>query len=759
MINREPLNRLQERLLSRRRLFTLVHCALITVAAVFMLANPAHASAANWDPNNLFGGAFPSAANTYISAALSACSTSTSGTCSHYAVYAGANVVDNWPGTAATCIETFKEGDVDSPGTLTTTQPAGVSSSSLKLRFLTNGSGFRFYCWNGSSFVNRVNCGSTTVDCGVQATTDAVAPSYDVESFTTATATVDPAYGFGTSITTGQVLYGSIAPVSGLTAVPDTVAANEDILYTVTWSHLAEDPRFMYYYPQGRDTGSCPTGGCSANQLDYVELFTDHQIGSSGSGSFSFLQHYQFGGSYGPKIVMSPTCSVFQINTGYAGCGITEAVTASGVTVTGGLDLDTVYDVSLHFSSGSLLTVNKPTQYTWSIDPKICTDNGTTVQSKTFFMGYPPQYPDTGTALTGNSGTGTIMFPYTYQQSGVTPFPYVRVTCANGTGANIYYGSTLYDQRASPVYVNPVDFSLFWGKDPDFGGNSTDYNASTGSGAYFFSNKQNYVVNEPVILKYYYNVPFTISSIAIFPYDAAAFTSTGAVSTSVAGATVVTGTGAAKDTEHRSVIYYQQNSIGRNWPLIVVKSSTFNPSNAATYRLIRLGGNSGRDPQKYINVASGQSVSADILDSIKGNIFGRTATGGAINLTGDGIFGLSPSTFTVSFGNTDNEFLVWAGLLATYILRAAIYVMSFMWYIIKISPIFSFFDSAWHPIAGSIHTLPEKIANQPIAFVPSDRVFTIHYANETDGAIITWIVKIFIMGEVAMYSLKSIFRR
>lgn len=761
-----PYNRLQMELRNRQRQVLLFVGMLITIVAfATIMIKPALADPPpNANPSGLSDSAIASIVSTVRS--TNVCDTST---CPYWYYFNGIGLSGEETCVHVTDVDTF-----------------AVDTQNDTLGFSIGGGFNHPYCWNGAAWYDasflllRVATTHGVLDNVIASPINLYArlasPAETCPADAGNTTWNMSAYSMGTKHTcdlfvTANFSGGAPAiPAANLTYTPVTnISIDDDITFEASWNHLTEDIQNIYFYPNGRETGSCALSGCTPNQLNYVQVASGVPInnGTTGSGAWAFVEHYHYGATYHPKVLLSPTCSILQINTQYDDCNVTEVETT--VTVNGPADQDSVYDVSLHFpyqNSGGLLYVDEPAHYVWKVDPALCTDNSSTVASKVFYKGYPSSVADSGSTLTGNSGTGTTVFPYRSDQFNNDIIPYIKVTCNNGDYAKIYNGDSLYASRAGAELVVSRDFNLFWGKQ-DFtqGGESTDYSAATGSGAYFFSDKHFYDVNEPVLLKFYYDVPFTVGSTVLFKDNSTGLniglgSAPDTPKSSPTGGITITGSAADERVEHRQIVRYgapftlYPSGVD---PVLLVKSNAYNASDPSTYRIIYLGGNAKRDPQKFIVIKL-----STVFNNPNGTIFGSnssngTLTGGTLNLSTDGIFGMDPSVFKVSFGAQDNQLLVWAQDLVNIVIRAALWVASSAWNILKSSPIFSFIDSSFHPKSGSTHILPPRILNQPVAFIPADANFTISYANAQDSRALIWFINLFLLGAMMKFILTAIF--
>ncbi len=503
-----------------------------------------------------------------------------------------------------------------------------------------------------------------------------------------------------------------------------------------------------------------------------------------GNFNFNFAATYPDPGTFLPRVLLgNSSCTGTSATGSLTGAGCSYQ-TVYGSAVVGSDNSDLNYNFFFHPANGSHL-VNQNDPWSYKIDPSLCPLPGG-FSGAVMYHGYVGSLgaADSGVILSGLSGSGFMVFGQTSRELGYDPHPYIKVSCGNNLTLPIYYQDTLYGSRSTgyAVIPDPVTSSIgvmqsyYLGTNFTNGGYSTDYNATTGSGASFFTDKTDYKLNEAVKSQFYYQTSFVPASIAFFPdyngQDSRIF-STGSLLTN--------------GIVHNFSFFY--NITGTHYPVIQVRSSGFTDdhkcpyasftcpggttNSISTYRNIALGGNIVRDPNKYITV-SYNSISTGIQTGILNTLFGLPTSSGRVIIentgvfgtgantlsylaTNDGIFGLDPATFQINFGAPDNQALTWAGDLATILIKGMLYMASYGWHVIKLSPVYSFIDQSFHPVAGSIEHLPTKIFNQPLPFAPADATFTITYANEKDSKAIIWFVNLFILGSIMLLSLKSIF--
>ncbi len=138
----------------------------------------------------------------------------------------------------------------------------------------------------------------------------------------------------------------------------------------------------------------------------------------------------------------------------------------------------------------------------------------------------------------------------------------------------------------------------------------------------------------------------------------------------------------------RSSISYSTS--GYYQPVVRVISS-----NPAIYQNIFLGGNPYPIPQYEL------SITGDIFKSI-----------GELFTTSDGIFGLDPATFSVSFGQSNNEFIQDAQVGVSKIFTGVI-----------------------HPPNNSSYVYPNELAGFDVSAIrPTNPVYTVTYADPSSGS-------------------------
>ncbi len=406
-----------------------------------------------------------------------------------------------------------------------------------------------------------------------------------------------------------------------------------------------------------------------------------------------------------------------------SGCLTFSALAGSGITVRTPLQAsdDTLHPSTMTGAKLNDVRVGDTDLFTYSINAP-CTITG-----KRFFLGYAPalQHYDTGAILpVGNTGTYNAVFPRTNQPYSDFFFPYINVYCNDGTSKQLYLGSTWTIGKAQGVSVytqvelnNRSDAVI-----PMLNGGA-QLGFTTSSGSSFASNKRVYAKLEPVYLELNYHVPFTPASVLIFP------TGTGA-----AGFPYSSGSTVLQQGRYlRTKIYYEV--AGSYHPVVRVTGTLGETKN------IFLGGNSYAIPYNQL------VITADLWQSL-----------GQLFTTKDGIFGLDPSTFSISFGASNNQFLSDAAAGVSKIVAAGLYVVNVGYNLLKSSPVISFFTDVIHPPNGATYVFPSKIGDFTIPYRPNTALYTISYASDSSGSKqLEYIIKLAAAVIVLRYVLKSFF--
>jgi hypothetical protein len=465
-----------------------------------------------------------------------------------------------------------------------------------------------------------------------------------------------------------------------------------------------------------------------------------------GSGAISqplvFSHTFTTAGSYSP-VLLYTNCTLAAYTTAGSGCDSLLATinpadtTATTLTVTSPASNGLKNKFSTPLST---VKVGDKVGFSYSLDSNICKygaigDHGT-VSGVYFFSG------EDINVMAGSGTTAHSNFSYTYVQAGLNSLgvaqPYLSIVCSTDTAAwtdfkqptlNVYLGGSLYAASAQSLDISALgvtDIPILQNGDYANGGQSENFGTGTGHNFLFSSDVFTAAQGQTINLHIKYFVPYTVGNVYLHTD----------VTNDVNNPPLI-GTGSSKGKDIYTPIRYGEAGIMKPW--IEVRSASFNPSDPSTYDIFYLGGTTNISLAKNIIITNQVATTAtNFLDS-------------------DGIFGLNASAFTVSFGNSQNIFIQWANALATIMVQAALSVAGIGWHIIRISPIFSFIDQSFHPVSGSVHTLPPKIFNQPVAFTPADATFTIAYASETDSSMIKWFIHIFITVEIMWFVLGSLF--
>lgn len=478
---------------------------------------------------------------------------------------------------------------------------------------------------------------------------------------------------------------------------------------------------------------SSGTGSLSSN----VVYFTPQKQSGSHSGSVLFSFKYKIGGTFRPLVSLSScggegyTDSNGNFHEGSFtstgafipnGACITTYLTGALISIGGSTtDFDVSIPQSFHpVTIAQGYSINTGIPFSYSVNSTICTSGSIT--GRKYFGGLPASFSqyDQGTDLNTNSGSGSLFYANTSQQMGGNPTPYIQVTCSNGGTPRVYMQNTLYSTRALSLFlfstaqvVNPV---LQTGTK---GGKSTDYNGVTGSGAYFYTNSDTYSKLESVVARVYFKVNFTVGSVVVCPDP-----------TQLSGqcVTLTASQYLTNATEHLYTFSY--SATGQYYPRIQVRSSAYDANDSTTYRYIWLGGNTTKNPEGYLTVS-------DIV--INSNGFQTTL----------GIFGLDPSTFNVSFGDNQNQFLQFLSFILTYVLKGALYVASYAFWALQQAPFFDFINTSIAPPAGSVWYVPTSINGIPLPHIlSSGSSCTVHYATDAQGAFIFKVLQISLAGAI-----------
>lgn len=526
-------------------------------------------------------------------------------------------------------------------------------------------------------------------------------------------------------------LSGTITPspltFTNLTGTGVTVGTT--INFRVAWSSAYTGALLTgRMYPTSTGTESTSTN---------TVLFTPQKAAGSSAGSVDFAYTYKVGGSFRPLVQMS-SCGgegytdsngvfhegSFSSTGAFIPNGACRTTYLTGATITvGGSTTDFDATIPQYFHPVTIqqaYSINTGIPFSYTINSTICTSGSIT--KREYFSGLPASFAqyDQSTLLSANSGSGSLFYTNTSQQMGGNPTPYIKVTCSNGGTPKVYMYDTLYSTRALSLFL----FSTAQVVDPVLqtgtkGGKSTDYNGVTGSGAYFYTDKDRYDKLETVVARVYFKVTFTVGSVVVCPDP---------VSLSSNCVTLTASQYITNATEHLYTFSY--SATGQYYPRIQVRSNAYDANNSATYRYIWLGGNTTKNPEGYL------TVSDTVINS---NGFQTTL----------GIFGLDASTFNVSFGDNQNQFLQFLSFIITYVLKAALYVASYAFWALQQAPFFDFITTSIAPASGSVWYVPTSINGIPLPHIlTSGSSCTVHYASDAQGAFIFKVLQISLAGAI-----------
>ena len=505
---------------------------------------------------------------------------------------------------------------------------------------------------------------------------------------------------------------------------------DDNISFTANYEDYTDRIMRVTLYKNASGTGSL---GSQVASYEYTDL--------ASSGSINFSASYDVPGNFTPILAVS-NCSnggffddegVFTGGS-YSSTGSfipnPESCTTwyeEGEQITignGSGDIDLLFD--FQFEPQLLqqsYDINSNITMDYLIDPDMCASG---IFLSRLYLGYPPQYADQDAGIVLSSFTGSINISYPLSSSLHGRFyPYIKLDCNAGGGPKIYNNNTIIAGRASGLWVtSPADAHKIDGTPAvevgTKGGRSADYDASTGSGAYFFTNKDQYDMLETVSARVYFGVGFSPASVLVYP-DILQLPS---LSTTYNDASNI-----SNFSEHIYIFSYTQS--GSYYPMVEVRSSTYDSGDPSTFRRIYLGGEQYRQIDKYLLITNTVYGSNDFNSDI-------------------GIFGLDPSTFNVSLGDSDNVFLQFVGQVANYVIRGGLYVASFIFNIIYEAPFFSMFVEIMNPATGSCYQLSPSLFNTPI---PIDKIpdssYCVSYAPSSPH--MGGLIRIFIFGSLIIF--------
>lgn len=462
--------------------------------------------------------------------------------------------------------------------------------------------------------------------------------------------------------------------------------------YTLEWEGMTypdDQLTHIFWYPYGRQIGNCGNsedGGCP--YLERIVNGTTQPDGLTGLGEVSWNWTYPYAGSFTGTVIATVGCGEFSINTNYASCSRLYRRDVV-FNISGETDPDEEYpnqllDFPVHVGSqGTNRLVSDPQPFEWRLGTGMCP--ASSVSGVRIFRGYPsPQSTsDAGVILAGSSGSGTLMFGFESPVLKSSFYPYLHVYCANGSFHRIYNGSTNLKSRARGLYIVDEEWSQYWVSEWEVGGESSDYDPVAGSGAAFWVEKAIVERYEPVRMKFEFNVNFTVGDLAIYPDPS-----------QISEFYVVDDPDLLlENTVLNYTISYENK--GTYFPRIRVRSTSYDSGNPATYRDVWLGGEQTKNNSKYVTVTNAQYTRSEFF-------------------TDDGIFGLDPATFSVSFGETDNIAIKLVETVVSYVAKGALWVASFAYGAIKEAPVFNMVTDILNPAEGVCYQLPSQLFGMEI---------------------------------------------
>jgi len=471
----------------------------------------------------------------------------------------------------------------------------------------------------------------------------------------------------------------------------------ESVNFTMSWNNLDFDPYYLYFF---RD----------ANEYEAETVVQYYPMGGvTGSGTWSFSIPYTVADTYIPYAVLgSSTCNTVTATgsiTG-SGCVLSDAV-GSGITLISLNDLYVSYDNQFIINKTNDVRVGEVLGYTYQVDPQMCVDNGSTVSGRRLFKGYPGplSYKDTGTILSSNSGTGTIVFTETVQPYSDFYYPSVRVYCLNGTSFDVYLngemrpgfhvGVSVYTETELRSRDRSTMTYLAGGEDEDLG------DADTYS---FFAEKHVYQPYEPINIKYKFYPPswFTVDSVRIYP-DKDLIDYFYTLEDSL-------------DIEEGKTHYYtySYNENGEYNPRVELVSST------GALIGFYLGGQQTISAYEPI-VVTGLPWASSILK------------------TDAGIFGLGVDSVKLTLCDASDcpWYLSTIDTVLNPFIKAVIWVASKFYSIIEQLPVFNFVHQIINPEEGLSYQLPTQVFGINLDWGLSYSTYTIHKADsDAIGAIV-----------------------
>jgi len=293
----------------------------------------------------------------------------------------------------------------------------------------------------------------------------------------------------------------------------------------------------------------------------------------------------------------------------------------------------------------------------------------------------------------------------------------VKIVFSDDTIVKLYYEDTLLSTRASQFYVYATTEDQY-NSSGDFthGGVSSEYDADSGSGVYFFTDFEKYSLGQPVIAKMYYDVQFVPNKFIYYPDDTDLSTQ------------IVYTTSPYTVDQNQIFLSYTYRSAGVYYPYFEVRSSSYNSANPSTFKRVYFGDGAKR---------SWRSIEV-------------TQDGFGGMCTHDGIFGLSPQTFALPWSSSTNIFLKFIGQSFDAVIQAVFKVMSDVFCLIQSSPPGQLTLGLINPPSGSTFVYPTEICFidfcQELYDIPTLKgespVFTIAYADEEDYYFVTLAINV-----------------
>jgi len=302
-------------------------------------------------------------------------------------------------------------------------------------------------------------------------------------------------------------------------------------------------------------------------------------------------------------------------------------------------------------------------------------------------------------------------------------------------------GYTFYYPWIAPRDLNLGNLSIYGAYTPMYaqgdnsttvynGGYTSDFGA--GSGFLFISNKSVYQTREDVLLRWVYNVPFTVTSAKLY--------SNGTASGSLLLRTF-TGSGSTENEEHRYTHQYTRS--GQYQPMVRVTGT-------GAQRDVYLGGAALPNANYKITVIDPieqLAITGAIVNTFTGSMVniglqgGNTSTGTLFNIFNSALGG---------FGTTGNIFLDTGQSIVLMIPRSAIWVSQKIFSIAQYSALVSFVADVVHPPRGKSYILPSTMFGYTMPAGLAGENFTVSYNQTANSANLDYLVQlIFTMGVFA----------